>query len=402
MSDTVDRLFDAKELRRAVRLLAEFVSDDRAKPTPAITDAVEIYVSASRLVNDRLGECHRLITLGQRSEALRQVQMEPDALTMYNDLQFKNVKWLTEVCEECKLPIPSRLDAAAAAKLNEAFAVEQALSGILREHRLLALSRAPLRRRLEVVRLIRKAASTELFWQDDIADYEAKRVDEIRTTMADPKLKEDWATVRDLHNEITAADGWLAPFPLDLAERVKKARNRLLGVAAESELRPLAGRLSDPARALADATETLAGPSSFGDGQDAVEAFDRTEGKVERVVTDADGVRAKYELSAGSGLMTPFVEAAEWLASGRRRRKRWREFEKAVADLDSALKNGVEWYYVQEYYRVASEYRMPLPGKVLDRFQKRAGRGIPAWLIGLIVLAVAVIAVVVVLVVKKS
>jgi hypothetical protein len=400
----VDRLYEPQELRRAVRVLAAFVADDRAKPTPDVTDALDVYASACRQVNDRLGECFRLIKLGQRSEALRQVKIEPDALAMYDELHFDKVKWLAEVCEECKLTPPPRLDSAAAAKLNEAFATEQKHRDILRQHRLLALSRAPLRRRLEVMRLIRKAAPTELFWQDDIAGYEGRRVEEMRKVLADPKQRDDWPTVRDLYQEMT--DGWQSPFPLDLAEQIKKARKKLLEKGGDSELKPIADRLKRHVAAVEDAHDRLKDPPSFDAGGRAAEAFDFAEAAVQKAVAEAEGVADKYDVADGSKLLDAFADATDLLANCRPRRKRWREFEKVVRELEGGLEGGLDFGYLKQYYRVAAEFNLPLPDGVMDRYQRRAGGRKTLFLIlgiaGGAVVLLALVAVVVVLLLTKS
>ncbi len=136
-------LFTMPELRKAVRTLAEFVVDERTEPTPEVVDALNIYNSACQQVNDRLVECNRLLRLGQRSEALRQVQIEPDVFDMHKELQFANRGWLPEKCKNFDLSTPPRLDMSAAKSLNEAYSLENHLQLLLREHRILALESCP-------------------------------------------------------------------------------------------------------------------------------------------------------------------------------------------------------------------------------------------------------------------
>jgi len=335
------------ELRRAVRVLKEFVANDKARPNPDVLDALDIYSSACRMLNERLSECCRLAGLGQRSEALRQLKIEPDLLNLCREIQFEKDDWLPEVCKDFDLPIPPRVDMESAKRLNEAYQLEEEQQALLREHRLLALGREPLRRRMDVLRLIVKSANREVFWQDDLAAYEAKRIDLIRHQINEPQVRENWELVDDLYAESTNPV-WVTAVPLELLDTIRKARTRLLRKAFSDQIEPV---LSGLVMAIADVQTD----------------------RVEELVKRADSLRKKYEHPSNSVLMKPIEEAYTWLHERKVNQKRWELFQRAVEDLREALNNRVEWHYVQQYYVIAGQYGegWKMPTDVAELFRKR-------------------------------
>src|SRR5262245_8937135 len=134
------------ELRQAVAVITEYTASNSMDVPDHLKPAADVYAQACRSANERLTECHRLLKLGQRSEALRQVQLEPDLLNLYKELALRDFDRWAEIAHRVGLTVPPRLNAEAARRLNEGFALEQKSKDLLGQHRALALSRAPLRR----------------------------------------------------------------------------------------------------------------------------------------------------------------------------------------------------------------------------------------------------------------
>ena len=249
--------------------------------------------------------------------------------------------------------------------MNEAYASERQNETLYRQHRLLALERAPLRQRLDVLRLLQRADPQAVYWHDDIASYEAVRIEQLRTAMADPNTHDDWNAVRALHTEATAPD-WRAPFPIDLAIRISQARDRLQRDAASAEATPLLEQLRRAMR-------------------------DRDADAMRAIVAQATALRVRYDLPVGSRIFAPFEDGAKqadrWVID----EEDYAGFRSIVAKLRKALEHENDWYYVQEYYRMASEYDWPLPEEVAEAFVKRA-RGRRMWrLIGALAILAAVL-----------
>src|SRR5205823_3603265 len=77
------------------------------------------------------------------------------------------------------LPVGPRANAQRAAALNQAYADHQALEPLLKEHRRLALARAPLSDRLHVLRQLAQADRHGGFWVEDMRECEQAMIKDL-------------------------------------------------------------------------------------------------------------------------------------------------------------------------------------------------------------------------------
>jgi len=338
------------ELNQAVATLAEYIASDNMDIPDTVKSAAGVYATACQKVNERLVTCDQLLRAGQRSEALRQAQLEPDVLKLYASLEFPGRASWEDAAGRIGLPVPQRLNAVVARRLNKAFAESQSTEDLLRQHRSLALARAPLQRRLDILRLLAKAEPNHLGWADDLRAYEAARFEEIRASVADSRRELTWESVNDLLSDITGG-GWLTPAPVDLIGMVQDLHDRFRRAQGERVLAAINPRLS---QAVADGNLT------------AAREF---EARVVAVVKE-------FAVPEGSRLLGPYRQAAEWIDREIKWRKKKKQFDQAVDQLRSALADGVDWSYVQEYYQIALgfEPEMALPADVASEFAARASR----------------------------
>jgi hypothetical protein len=131
-----------------------------------------------------------------------------------------------------------------AAALNDAYALDQPLEHLLARHRLLALSRAPVRERLDVLRRIAEIDTTNNAWEKDIRVFERARLKELPTAFYNAVKKRDENAITHLMDEINK-NTWFEPVPIDLATAVSDAFNRMQRAACEAELKKLVDPLRD-------------------------------------------------------------------------------------------------------------------------------------------------------------
>lgn len=343
------------ELRQAVTAIAGYVESESMDVPDELKSASAIYAAACRQVNNRLAEAARLLQAWQLSEAVRQVEIEPDALKQYAELAFKNHgRWL-DITQKVGLTIPPKLNAEAARQVNEAYGVLGTINDLLRQHRTLALSRAPLRRRLEIVRLLRRKMPTNAAWQDDVKAYEEARFGEMRAALADPAARADFEDVSALNDELKA--DWLVPPPLELVDSAQKAFEAIILIEGEKHLNTINPLLL---KAMND-----------GDLDEA-----------ERLLEAAEQAAIKFRVPTRAAILAPLREAAEWVPAERKERKTARQYEKAVDLLRSSLQDGLDWWYVQEYYRGVREFGRPIPRDAASLFAARVRRRRLVWGLG--------------------
>lgn len=332
------------EMRQAVATLAGYVAAETMDVPDAVRAAAPRYAAACQELNDRLATCTRLLQHGQRSEALRQAQFEPDLLTAYAELDFPGrVRW-QEIAVNIGVASPLPLNANLARWLNQAFADEKKVLDLLRQHRLAALSRAPLVRRLDFLRLLAKAEPTNLGWQDDIRQYETARYDEIRAALTPGGPPVTWPVVSALLTELNSP-AWTEPPPLDL-------------VAAAQEISAKVKRKHGE-KIIAEINAELTAAVKTGDLP-----------KAEQLADEAGTVVTEYDIRGPS--KTPLANALKWIEEERAARRGQRKFDQAVAQLNQALDDGVDWWYVQEYHRIVMEFHRPVPRVVAEKFAARA------------------------------
>lgn len=347
--------------KQAVAVITEYVGSRNLDVPDNVRDAAGVYAQCCLTINERLVACDELLKVNQRSEAVRQVQLEPDLLQLFAACDLRDRDRWADIATQVALPVPPRLNAAAARRLHAAFTAEQAVTALLVQYRLLALSRAPLKRRLDVIRLLAKSESTNLGWAADVRTYEAARFEEMRATLHDPEQADDWNVVNALNDELGGR--WSNPPPLDLVGAVQKqhtALRRAKGAELLDELNP---RLL---RAMADGDL---------DGAEELEA-------------QARATAEKYDLTRNTRLLAPLRQAGEWIDRERGDRKRERQFETAVRALRLALTENIDADYIRSCYRVVLEYdEFVLPEDVATAYASwQRGRRLMLW--GAVVAAV--------------
>ncbi len=329
-----------------------------------LADAAAVFAEACRQANDRLAACAQLLDAGQRDEALRRGQIEPDLLSLYADLDLPARDGWDDYCLDKVLPAAARLNAVAAQRLNQAYAETEPVKELLVRHRLLALARAPLGERLPIMRLLARAEPGNAGWADDVAEYEAARCDEMRAQAAQAARAADFDLADRLLAELTEP-GWAAPPPFDLTERVREARAGALREAAARRLAP-----QRVAFDLAQAQDDLA----------AARAADHA----------VRNVQGKYGLADDDALVEPFADARLWLRREEVARAGDRDYRAALRELRTALDEGLAWYYVSEYYRQAVMFHRALPKDLRAAFhrRRRVEWGLRAGVASLVLLAV--------------
>lgn len=341
-----DTFFSMNDLHKFVTTLAEYVVSDNMEVPDSVRAAAGLYAKECEKTNDRLVTCDQLLKNHQRAEALRQAQLEPDVLKVYAELDFPNRERWEETALQVGLPVPPKLNAKVARRLNQAYSEAQSTDELLKQHRLLALQRAPIQRRLEILRLLSNAERNNLGWSEDVQDYEAARFEEMRAVFNDPVKGNVLAVVQSLLEDLSA-DGWLLPPPLDLQGAVQERYDDMRRKQGEKMLRLINPQMQ---RMVADGN---------------LEGAEDLEAQALVYIKD-------YGIPEKSALVTPVRQTTEWIDAERKRRKLQKQYDGAVDQLRRALEDGVSWSYVKHYYEVVMEYRKPIPRDVKERYAAKA------------------------------
>lgn len=195
-------------------------------------------------INQRLIDCSLLLRKGLRSEAIQQAYMRPNLLEWAARLDFPELEEWNEVLMFFELPVPKSLNRAVVQQLQEAIVEEQPLTELLRQHRRLAIAKAPLAWRLKVLRSIAKVDSLNPVWSDDIESWEKVRLAEIPRELQAAQTEHNFQYCKYLSDELKK-NTWLLSPPQALITAVQTATEDLENEGQCAELRQIGQALYD-------------------------------------------------------------------------------------------------------------------------------------------------------------
>ncbi|MDO4558848.1 MAG: hypothetical protein Q4C47_07780, partial [Planctomycetia bacterium] len=305
----------------------------------------EEYAQACRHVNALLARCNRMLSQGLRSEAIRLAEQEHllDAVSAL-DIWSPEV-WL-DVAQQYQIDPPPPLATGTAIDLNEAWIQEMPQKELLARHRLLALARAPLAARVQVMRRIAAIEPDGPIATTDLPTFEQELLRQLLEQMWDADRRgdaEEFLRVYDL----CAAEPWCVEIPPQSLERMRQCHNR-------SRARVLNARLSQLGPELNSAHSEL----------------DVVRGRSLREQWTA-------AIAQGGGLENPttVAEAAaamEWLRQEDLREKQQVQFQRAVGQLQTALDQNVkDPDELGKWYQKILSFQLPIDPYLQRRYQQQ-------------------------------
>lgn len=175
-------------------------------------------------VNARLTDCVHLLRKGLRSEAIQRAFMKPNILDWSARLDFPELDEWLDILKFYGITVPTLLDRDAAQQLQEAIVDEQPLEELLRQHRRLAIAKAPLQWRLKVLRTLVKTDSLNPVWREDQEQWETIRHKQIPNELKRAIESKEFSVVRDIATELNSSK-WAIKPPADLCKRAASFAN---------------------------------------------------------------------------------------------------------------------------------------------------------------------------------
>jgi hypothetical protein len=310
-----------------------------------LRDASAEYAAACDEVNVRLDRIARLLRQGLRSEAIQLADHEPPLLDGAAILDFPELpEWIQLLAVNGMVPPPAiRIDAAA--ELNAAYAAEAPLQSLMKSHRLLALSRAPLAARIQVLRSIRRVDQMTPIWTEDLRILETARHQELQREVESCVARRDLARLDGLCQELTYP-AWIHHPGRDIVERATRIRQTLAAAIAKEELREIEQVLSA-----------------------AYSAFDVVGGGAARERWNQRSIVAA--LAPTDELAIRAAPALAWLAEQDHREARDREFAASLAGLEQGLENEADRSTLERLFHTTQRFDEKLPDLVQRRYYER-------------------------------
>jgi hypothetical protein len=278
--------------QRLVDDIRAFLQASDQTQTDRLRSLATEYAEACQQVNTRLRRCEEYLRQSLRGEAIHYAQAEPPLLEVVAVLDFPDRPQWHEVVMAYNLPEapPLRLESAAA--LNQAYAEAAPLEPLLRRHRRLALSRAPLSERLAVLRELTHADAGNHLWDADLKTLETARQRSMRDEIEDARQRKDLTRLTALYEELQGS--WRSPPPSDMLQQVRD----LLAHQATTQGRLLLRGLTDQLQAALGA---------------------RDEVQAEQLLNQWELLATQLQLPTSDLLARQVVPVREWLERQRRR-----------------------------------------------------------------------------------
>ncbi len=222
--------------------IVEYLRDIRMAPVQNVTDELRQYATEyadlCRQANDRLRQSSVFLQQGLRSEAIHLAEESPNLLDLVSALDLPDAQAWAETCQQFDMPVPPPLQLDRAAELNEAYGQDQPLEQLLRRHRLLALRRSPVRKRLDVLRQISALDPAGAGWEKDIIVFERARLREIKGQFQTALKSRDRAAIKTMVTELSE-NPWIEPIPADLQNAAATAGNEMQRVEVLGQIRAM-------------------------------------------------------------------------------------------------------------------------------------------------------------------
>jgi len=210
--------------------------------TEELRAAAQDYALACHEVNQRLRKIGTYLDGGLRSEAIQLAEEPPSIEEVVGLLNFPELEAWADVVAIYDLPRNEALNLQIVEKLNEAQLIELPLQNLLSRHRLLALHRAPLRLRLDVLRELRAADPETSTWEEDVRVFEKTRFQEIADEIRTAQRQGNLPQLKQLQDDLAGGD-WLETPPAKLIHSIRTSAGDLTRKGAHRQLDELAPQL---------------------------------------------------------------------------------------------------------------------------------------------------------------
>jgi len=200
-----------------------------SKATPDKGRLIELatsYLQACEIAKAKALRCRELLRQGMREEAIRLAKEAPALQEAADVLSFDgHAAWLS-LCEEVGIELRQfGFSPEVVARVLTELSTdtdEDSLNRLLEKQRLLALGRAPLAARIQVLRRIARADPADLSWREDLRALETARLGELAHLVREALAARDRPALEAMREELNST-AWLTPPPKALLLRVEDA-----------------------------------------------------------------------------------------------------------------------------------------------------------------------------------
>jgi tetratricopeptide (TPR) repeat protein len=310
-----------------------------------LRDAAAQYAEACADANQRLRQVGQLLRRGLRSEALQLTEEEPNLLDFVGMLDFPELPTWRELLKQLGMAPPPALLIDLAADINQAYAEHQPLESLLKQHRLLAMARAPLAGRVRTLRQIRRLDPANVAWEEDQKILETARIKQMDREIDTVFRHGDLSALTAIKAEFDD-DGWKITKPSSLQSKIDRSYKDLSVKMARAELESLEQPLN-------------AAHMSF-DFEKAIQIKCRW-----NEVAKTAGLKPDEPLAERA------APALEWLANQEQLQTERNKRQRAIAALEEAIEDSAPNDELSRLYEATLIFDEPIPQALKNSVDQR-------------------------------
>lgn len=333
------------EIRTLLRSIESILLRPTAASEAELIGLAEQHEAIVDHVSARLEQVDNLLQKGLRTEAIELAERDPNLNDLITLLDFPELIAWNELLLQHGIQPVQGIPVEAAAELNDAYHAAGSIERVLQHYRTVSLLKAPLDRRIAVLRQLALKDPANTIWQADLKLFEKHRLRELRQEIDKAAAAADLTALAALDTELTS-DTWTTEVPAALREHARTTHDSLRRRQAREELKTLSHQLSD-----------------------AYSAFDRP--AAEQLEKRLLVLQSILGIAPGHALLDIAAPALAWLDDERRREQAEQEHINAVQELESQLDGRTTLETLERLYHQATRGGHLLPTALQGRLVER-------------------------------
>ncbi len=193
------------------------------------------YAGACAALRLRLRRCAEHLDRGMILEAVHLSQVSPALSSLVRALELPNLAGWNQLCVQHGQPPVPPIDSTILQRLSSAAALVAQLDPLLTRHHLAALSRAPVKDRIAVLRHLRSQNPDNPSWAEQLRALEPQRIEELRSLVAQLPQMNSHLQVRSLLDELRSSH-WITAIDDSWIRSAGKRYRELAEAAAIAKL----------------------------------------------------------------------------------------------------------------------------------------------------------------------
>ena len=333
------------DYQRVVEDIQAAVASPDAADHDLVRDTAAEYAEACNEVNSRLAQCGKLLQEGLRSEAIQWAEREPALLGAVAILDFPQLPEWKTLLTGLRIVLPPGIQLNLASEINQAYAELQPLEALMKQHRLLALSRAPMELRIGILRAMAQTDPLNPMWLVDLRTFEQARMRQL-TTESDRAFREgNLERLQYVYRELISQE-WTSRPRQEVLNNVSNQLRQVSVSAARQQIPAVEKRLNEAYAAF----DVQAGRACRDDWQRLIEVA---------------------EIPPGDPIMVRTAPALAWIAEQEAQESKVRAFLVAVHQLQEGLDRDAPRNEIDRLYHTAQRHEEPLPPLLAQQYRER-------------------------------